>query len=186
MSSMFDLQIDLIQFNLLLLIKTDQLVTKIWVGIKKRPTLIGRVSKGYTPSIPTSPCQRVPQSFAVILYKKIHFFFQVLQATTRDSLGLPRLPGEHPGVKWVRIQLAFALLGILAQIPHSLMLKFTLAGSINTFPNSVTVPLALIMPLLLAQIGIPCGMMWVEPSFRKFVARELIRCFEDLKEAAYC
>ena len=62
------------------------------------------------------------------------------------------------------------------------MMKFALTGTLNDFPQLMTVPLALIVPLFLAQIAIPSGLLWVERPFRKLATREVIGFLEGLKE----
>lgn len=107
---------------------------------------------------------------------------QELQATTRDALGLPRASGEHPATRWLKMQLAFLVLIIFAQIPHSMMMTFISQGSLNEFPNRLTFALSTMVTLVAIHIVLPFGLYLSDAGYRAHVAR----AFRDPVDTLWC
>ena len=108
-----------------------------------------------------------------ILLAKEKRKLQMLQATTRDSLGLPRASGEHPAAQWLKMQLAYVILIFLSQIPHSLMMGYLWEGTLNMTPNLFTVPLTTSVPLIVVHFALPAMLYLTDAGFRAHVRRAL-------------
>ena len=106
-----------------------------------------------------------------ILLAKEKRKLQVLQATTRDSLGLPRASGEHPAAKFLKMQLAYILLIFLSQIPQSLMMGYLWEGTLNEFPNRITFPLITSVPLLVVHFALPLLLYVTDGGYRAHVRK---------------